>query len=141
MQSPLASASELRADRSGMTTAERPSATLQNCIVLPVSAIIILLHRFIIVRHLDLQRKTTANESKTIPPSQPPVLSLSPTLFPLFRHWTTMIASCRNGTTLHLLHSFLSTVLIATDQRERIWPCLRARTTQCQWRCLQRVHQ
>ena len=34
------SASELRADRSGMTMSERPSATRQNCIVLPVSAII-----------------------------------------------------------------------------------------------------
>ncbi|KAI0270901.1 hypothetical protein BGY98DRAFT_1008941, partial [Russula aff. rugulosa BPL654] len=64
------SASELR----------RPSATYQNCIVLPVLTIIILppslphLHRFIIVRHLDLRCKITANELKTVPPSEPPVL-------------------------------------------------------------------
>ena len=74
------SASELGADRSGMTMSERPSVTCQNCIVLPFcSSSFFLPHRLIFIasssiRHLDLWHKTTADESKTILPSQPPVL-------------------------------------------------------------------
>ena len=34
-------------------------------------------HCFIIARHLDLRRKTTANESMTVLPSQPPILQPS----------------------------------------------------------------
>jgi hypothetical protein len=42
-------------------------------------------HRFIIIRHLDLRRKTTANESKTVPLSQPPVIYPSSDSLPSFQ--------------------------------------------------------
>jgi hypothetical protein len=59
---------------------EHPSATHQNCIVLPVLAIIILLiASFSLFHSFDLQHKTTVYKSKTVLPSQllPPASSLT----------------------------------------------------------------